>query len=48
MKKLSTTIFMVVCMISIFAQTDNTTTEESQNTATQTVLNAEESNPNKM
>lgn len=48
MKKLSTTIFMVVCMISIFAQTDNTTTEEAQNTATQTVLNAEESNPNKM
>lgn len=48
MKKLSTTIFMVVCMISIFAQTDNTTTEATQNTATQTVLNAEESNPNKM
>lgn len=48
MKKISTILIMVVCMVSLIAQSsDNSETSQSNNNV-QTTLNAEESNPNKL
>ena len=48
MKKFSTILIMAVCMVSLIAQSSDNSENAQSNNSTQTTLNAEESNPNKL